>query len=101
MAIFIDQCKRLEAATEMSSGGRFGLSELMGWLEFIYFLPSKLALLVPEGNSALWRYFELDCSSGTHWGGALFSGVVWVALLVGVSFAWDGRAARADNRKRE
>ena len=100
MAIFIDQCKRLEVAADLGAGGRFTLSEPMGWLEFVYFLPSKLALLLPDGNSALSRYFELDCSSGTHWGGALFSGVVWVALLVGVSFAWDGRAARAEAKKR-
>jgi hypothetical protein len=100
VAIFIDQCKRLEAATEMGSAGGSLLSTLMAWLEFVYFLPAKLALLIPDGNSALGRYFELDCSSGTHWGGALFSGVVWVALLVGVSFAWDGRPARADRSGR-
>jgi len=57
-------------------------------------------MLIPDANSALGRYFELDCSSGTHWGGALFSGVVWVALLVGVSFAWDGRASKAGKSER-
>lgn len=99
MAIFIDQCKRLEAATEMASGGSM-LSTLMAWLQFVFFLPAKLAMLIPDANSALGRYFELDCSSGTHWGGALFSGVVWVALLVGVSFAWDGRASKAGKSER-
>lgn len=90
MAIFIDQCKRLEIAGDAGAGGGFTLSHVMDWLAFIYFLPSKLAMIVPEGNSALWRFFELDCGSGTHWGGAIFSGVVWVVLLSLVSL-WGGK----------
>jgi hypothetical protein len=31
LAIFIDQCKRLEVAADLGAGGRFTLSDLMGW----------------------------------------------------------------------
>jgi hypothetical protein len=33
----------------------------MGWLEFVYILPAKLALLIPDGNSALGRAQLLHC----------------------------------------
>ncbi|MDM0073100.1 hypothetical protein QTH90_01820 [Variovorax sp. J2P1-59] len=70
------------------------MSDLLEWLQFLYYLPARFATLAIDRSSTLSKFLDLNCDTGMHWGGAIFSGVVWLVIFGLISLAWGDSSAR-------
>jgi hypothetical protein len=101
MVIFADQCQRLEVVVDSNRDGRISVTDVVEWLQFLYYLPTRFATLAIEKSTSLAKYFDINCDTGMHWGGAIFSGVVWLLIFGLISLAWGDSASRKRGGGRE
>jgi hypothetical protein len=94
MVIFADQCQRLEVVVDSNRDGRISVTDVVEWLQFLYYLPTRFATLAIEKSTGLSKFFDVSCDTGTHWGGAIFAGVVWLLIFSLISLAWGDSASR-------
>ena len=94
MVIFADQCQRLEVVVDSNRDGRISVSDLLEWPQFLYYLPARFATLAVDRSSTLSKFLDLNCDTGMHWGGAIFSGVVWLLIFGLISMAWGDSSAK-------
>ena len=66
MVIFADQCQRLEVVVDSNRDGRISVSDLLEWLQFLYYLPSRFATLAVDRSSTLSKFLDLNCDTGMH-----------------------------------
>ena len=70
-------CERFFFAMDMTGDGQTTISDVMGWLETVFFIPSQIIMWVIDSNATVSNFLETHCTTGTGAGGAIFSGIVW------------------------
>lgn len=59
------------------------LSITDGWsaLKYLWLLPSQALVSIIHCDTNVSRFLRIDCLTGAHWGGFLFSALVWFLAL--------------------
>lgn len=70
-------CGRFRFAWDMNANGTVTITDIELLLKFFFLLPATCATLVLSAFPALANFFEVNCDTGTKWGGAIFSWIVW------------------------
>jgi hypothetical protein len=73
-------CGRLRFFADVNGDGRITITDVIGWAKFLYFAPAQLVMALFDEAEPLRRFFETDCSTGTSFGGAVFSLFVWLMV---------------------
>lgn len=78
----LDVCYRFFLAKDMNGDGATTISDVWAWIEYIFYLPAKIATAMLQGIPEVWRFFEMNCATGTGLGGAFFSLVVYAGIII-------------------
>ena len=70
-------CDRFWFAWDMNSDGLVTITDVASWFEFVFYLPALSAAWLISDIPALATFFEMRCETGTSWGGAVFSVMIW------------------------
>ena len=70
-------CGRFRFAWDMNANGTVTITDIELLLKFFFLLPATCATLVLSAFPALANFFEVNCDTGSKWGGAIFSIIVW------------------------
>ncbi len=70
-------CGRFRFAWDMNANGAVTITDIGLLLKFFFLLPATCATLVLSAFPALANFFEVNCDTGSKWGGAIFSIIVW------------------------
>jgi hypothetical protein len=70
-------------AFDVNGDGLTTITDVIAWIEAMFEVPAKLALTLLDGWPAVGGFFEVSCTSGQGWGGALFSAIVWLCAFGG------------------
>lgn len=84
----IDICERFALAADMNGDALTTITDVWLWSKTVFLLPSNFVTAVfqgRDGNSAIAQFFEMNCSTGQSWGGAIFSFLMWLAVLSALS----------------
>lgn len=71
-------CGRFRFAWDMNANGAVTITDIGLLLKFFFLLPAISATSVLSEFPALTNFFEVNCHTGTSWGGAYFSIIVWI-----------------------
>ena len=75
---FTDEtCDRFRFVLDMTGDGKFTISDLLALATATFHLPAKLVMELMSRVPVIERFFEMDCGTGEHTGGAIFSAVIW------------------------
>ena len=78
---FNEQCDRFWFAFDINRDGLITITDVAGWIEYVAYLPALAAVwLIGEIPSAV-TFFEMQCTTGTSWGGAIFSLMAWTTAI--------------------
>jgi len=66
----------------MNRDGLVTISDVWLATKFVWLLPSKFVALVLSQFPSVVTFLEMDCSFGEGAGGAIFSLIVWLILIV-------------------
>lgn len=76
-----DYCGRFHLVKDMNNDGVFSITDVWQIIEFIWLLPAKAAIAIIQNNPKIATFLEIDCATGTSWGGGIFSFFAWCMLL--------------------
>lgn len=77
-----DLCGRLLFTTDGNFDNVFTVSDMLIIAKQIFYLPANLIILFSEQFPQFITFFEIDCTTGTGWGAAIFSAFVWYVVLI-------------------
>lgn len=77
-----DYCGYFRLAQDMNNDGKFSISDIWQIIEFVWLVPAKGAMYLITNYLPLAEFLEIDCFTGTSWGGGIFSLFVWLLVLV-------------------
>jgi|GEM_PF-2982402 len=77
-----DSCGRFNFIADMNKDGVFDINDIGKIAEFIWFLPTKTALVLASYSPDLVKLLAIHCKTGVSWGGGVFSLIVWASLLI-------------------
>jgi hypothetical protein len=58
-----------------------GIADILGWFEWLFFLPGSSLMRLIESDPAAQAFFEPPSPSSDFWSSALISIALWVLLL--------------------
>jgi hypothetical protein len=62
---------------DMNANGAVTITDIGLLLKFFFLLPATSATSVLSEFPTLTNFFEVNCHTGTSWGGAIFSVTIW------------------------
>lgn len=77
---FDDLCERFRFAWDMNGDSIFSVSDVGLLAKAAFLLPSNVVAAALHSERSLASFFEIDCTTGQGWGGALFSLVAWTLV---------------------
>jgi hypothetical protein len=82
-----EYCGRFFLATDMNGDFLFTISDVWLIAKFIWLLPSKAVVGLLHNSPEIATFFEIGCSTGEGFGGAVFSFFAWFIglLLIGIA----------------
>jgi hypothetical protein len=83
--MFFKYCNRAQFSSDMNADGVFTITDVGLILKQVFLLPADMATGILFASDDLVRFFEMNCNTGTSYGGAVFSFIAWAALLGAVS----------------
>lgn len=75
-----DFCGRFYFVLDMNRDGNVTISDLWMLSRNIFLIPSKIIMEWVASSPKLATFFEIDCFTGEHAGGAVVSLFVWLAV---------------------
>jgi hypothetical protein len=79
-----DYCGRFYFAKDMNGDLIFTIADVGLMIKFVCLLPAKAVVGLIATSPDLARFFEIDCSTGESWGGAIFSLCVVTVVFLGI-----------------
>lgn len=83
--MFFKICSRATFSSDMNADGVFTITDVGLLLKQVFFFPADMATMIVFGSDDLVKFFEMNCNTGTGYGGAVFSLVVWGTFLGALS----------------
>lgn len=76
-----DWCGRFYFARDMNGDQIFSISDVWLMIKYVWLLPAKAVIDFVQSNPLSAEFFEVNCSTGESWGGAIFSAFIWFVVL--------------------
>ena len=75
-----EYCGRLFFAKDMNGDLAFTITDIWLMAKFVFLLPAKLVVGIIHNTEMASTFFEVSCSTGESWGGAIFSAFAWTLV---------------------
>lgn len=77
-----DLCGRFNFMVDKNFDGVFTVTDFGLIIKQILFLPANIVVWLVEQEPHLFKFFEIDCLTGTGFGSMIFSLFVWWVVFV-------------------
>ncbi|HXM83544.1 MAG TPA: hypothetical protein VN929_16660 [Burkholderiales bacterium] len=77
-----EYCRRFHFAADMNGDGVFTISDVFLIAKQIWLLPANLIVGTLQEIPIIATFFEMDCSTGQSFGGAIFSLFAWFIIFI-------------------
>ena len=91
-----EMCGRFRFVQDMNGDGIYSISDFWLQIKFLWNLPAKAVVGVAANFPEVTKYFEIACSTGEDWGGAVFSLPFWWLVAMTI---WAQIEIRAEEKR--